>query len=541
MRLPATVPPRAGQALDSYLETVAETNDLTTAELLRLVTDPGGASTRFLTLQPSSLLLARLADLTDTSPDQLKAMTLAGLPHHERWDLTGFDPDARHAFTSIGNRGWLRTHGSQLCPACLDDTGAWQFAWRLQTTTCCTRHHTYLATHCPTCRRPFRDQRSTPLRPVGAALTCGNARGHGRDARCRRDLTRILTLTAPDDELDRQHHHDHALAGATDNLLGEPVAPSDYLAETRHLACLLLHLAGQPGAPELAPWAAEIQHLHGGGRTPWATKPPDDSRHRSLALTEAHRILTAPTRDKAADRLTPWILLIPRGAEGPIGWASDRIRLTPPRRPRAVLQPQPATQTQPPPRLQCAPHPPAERHPPAGPSRPLRPAPGWPHLQHDRHRTPLRVPVPGPQPSRRDHLAGRGRCARPRPRPRTPHRRSSQRPHPRQPDQVGRAPHPPGPGPHPHQLPRTRDRREAPHREVPLVHHLETLTARNPHHQPRLRPHLALDPHARGLLATTPAPTGNEPGFRAQYKRFAATLTSEHQSELRRALRRDQH
>lgn len=99
-------------------------------------------------------------------------MTLAGLPHHEPWDLTGFDPDARRAFTCIGNRGWLRTHGSQLCPACLDEHRGLAAVWRLQTATCCTRHHTYLATHCPTCWRPFRDQRS-PLRPVGAALTCG--------------------------------------------------------------------------------------------------------------------------------------------------------------------------------------------------------------------------------------------------------------------------------------------------------------------------------------------------------------------------------
>lgn len=541
MRLPATVPPRAGQALDSYLETVADTNDLTTADLLRLVTDPDGASTRFLTLQPSSLLLARLADLTDTSPDQLKAMTLAGLPHHEPWDLTGFDPDARHAFTSIGNRGWLRTHGSQLCPACLDDTGAWQLAWRLQTTTCCTRHHTYLATHCPTCRRPFRDQRSTPLRPVGAALTCGNARRHGRDARCRRDLTRILTLTAPDDELDRQHHHDHALAGATDNLLGEPVAPSDYLAETRHLACLLLHLAGQPGAQELAAWAAEIQHLNGGGRTPWATKPPDDSRHRSLALTEAHRILTAPTRDKAADRLTPWILLIPRGAEGPIGWASDRTRLTPhvarvlfsslnPQRRLSHLLDASAPLTR---RLNDIPQQvPADlyaQHLAGLTSTTTDTGRLFASLCLARSHPDVTTWPDAAEALGLDPDLGRRTAVA-----------ASARTHANPTKWVEHLTH------------LAQDLTPTDYREHETA--VKRLTGKSRwyttwrHSRPGTRTtsrDYALTwlwiHHAGGLLATTPAPTGNEPGFRAQYKRFAATLTSEHQSELRRALRRDQH
>lgn len=328
MRLPATIGPQPGQALDSYLEHVADANDLSTAELLHLARTRA-RSTRFLTLVPDQATIDALADLTGQDPAELRAMTLTGLAGHEPWHLTDFDADVPNAFATIGNRGWLRTRGSQLCPACLTETGAWLLRWRLQTATCCARHGTYLATRCPFCRRPFRDQPSTPLRPVGAALTCGNPLGSGLSARCAHALTTISTQVAAPVEIDRQQRHDSAIAGVPQTLLGEAVTPGDYLAETRNLATFLLHLAGKPGATELVPWAVEIQQLARAGRTPWATSPPSAARHRSLALTEADRILTAPSRDEAADRLTPWILLIPRGVDGPIGWAGDRTRLTP--------------------------------------------------------------------------------------------------------------------------------------------------------------------------------------------------------------------
>ena len=52
-------------------------------------------------------------------------------------------------------RGWTPARGTQICPACLAETGAWQTVWRLLTVTACTRHETLLVAECPACRRPF--------------------------------------------------------------------------------------------------------------------------------------------------------------------------------------------------------------------------------------------------------------------------------------------------------------------------------------------------------------------------------------------------
>ena len=244
--LPVTITPRPGESIESWLEHLADANGLTTAQLLTLVRGRG-ASTRYLTLAPAHGTVTRLAALARVDPDAVAAATLAAFDG-TAIDLTGLDPGDRHSYRQVAARGWAPAHGTQLCPACLAQTGTWLVAWRLLIVTACTRHHTVLAAACPSCRRPLRDQQHSPLRAVGAATTCGNPLGAGPTRQCRHDLTTIHTAPADPGVLRTQARIDTALTGAPATVLGAAVTARDYLADLRHLTTLLLHLAAQPGA-----------------------------------------------------------------------------------------------------------------------------------------------------------------------------------------------------------------------------------------------------------------------------------------------------
>src|SRR5690606_27253409 len=90
-RLPSRPALLAGQALDSYLEHLAEANHLRPADLSRLITATTD-TVRFLMLTPSARMLTALSALTGLPREQLRAATLAqydgtvldltGLEHH---------------------------------------------------------------------------------------------------------------------------------------------------------------------------------------------------------------------------------------------------------------------------------------------------------------------------------------------------------------------------------------------------------------------------------------------------------------------------
>ena len=160
-RLPVTLTPQPGQALDCYLEHVAAANGMTTAALTtalggRAVTPVVGL------LAPSRLVTRRLADLTGLAPAHLRATTIAAYAGGRPLDLTGLDPDRPDTYRILATRGWMPGQGTQICPDCLATTGVWQLRWRLPTTTVCPTHRRYLTATCGSCRRPFRAQRQSP-------------------------------------------------------------------------------------------------------------------------------------------------------------------------------------------------------------------------------------------------------------------------------------------------------------------------------------------------------------------------------------------
>ncbi|XVX20186.1 TniQ family protein [Actinomycetota bacterium] len=329
--LPVSVTPRPGESIESWLEHLADANGLTTAQLLT-ATGSGRAGTRYLTLAPAPETIARLAALARVDEQDVYAATLAVFDG-TALDLTGLDSGDRHSYRRVAARGWAPAHGTQICPACLADDGAWQSAWRLLIVTTCIRHELLLVARCPSCRRPFRDQRYSHLRRVGAALVCGNPLGAGPTKQCQHDLTAIPRTPASDDVLAVQSRVDDAIAGHEVTVLGHAAQPAACLANLRHLTTLLLHLAGQPGATQLAPWVsnlAEEADARSRERGPrWGLRPPEPPALRAEALATADGILAASDVDEAAARLTPWTELTPTTNDGPLGWLADRTVMTP--------------------------------------------------------------------------------------------------------------------------------------------------------------------------------------------------------------------
>ena len=323
--LPVSVTPRTGESIESWLEHLADANGLSTAQLLTLIRRDG-VGTRYLTLAPAPGTITHLAALARVDPDVVAAATLAAFDG-TALDLTGLDVDDRHSYRQVAARGWAPAHGTQICPACLADTNTWQSAWRLLIVTACTHHQALLVAQCPSCQRPFRDQRHSHLRRVGAVPICGNPLGAGPTRQCQHDLTTITPAPAPPAVLAMQTRVDTALTRARVPVLGQRMDAAAYLRDLRHLTTLLLHLARQPGADRLADWAATLPASTGTRR--WGIRPPDNPGIRAHALATADTILAAPDLDTAVTMFIPWVELTPTTPDGPLGWLADRTVMTP--------------------------------------------------------------------------------------------------------------------------------------------------------------------------------------------------------------------
>jgi len=331
-QLPVTVAVGRGESIDSWLERVADANGLTTATLLNLVHGAGEVSTRFLSLAPAERTVARVACLTGSTVAEVRSATVAAF-EDAGVDLRGLSAEDRDSFHEVAARGWPPSHGTQLCSRCLRDDGRWQVRWRLPIVSVCARHEAFLVGTCPVCGRIFRDHRHSALRPVGASATCGNPIGAGPARQCTHDLAGLPAVHAEPGCIAMQRRVDAALDTKFVLVWGEAVPGADYLADLRHLTCLLLHLACQPGAQRVAQWADDLQ-IEAAARTAlrgprWGMHPPDDCALRGRVLTGADHLLDAADRPAAADEMAAWITLVPSTTDGILGWLADRTVMTP--------------------------------------------------------------------------------------------------------------------------------------------------------------------------------------------------------------------
>ena len=327
--LPTLVNLAPGEALDAYLERVADANYLTTARLIEMVRAGHGSTTAYLMLAPTPATLKRIAHLTGAAAAALQNATLAAYDGTSL-DLHGLDPAHQSSFRTIAARGWIPGHGTQICPQCLADDGIWRITWRLPTTTVCRTHGTYLLATCPGCQRPFRDQRHSPLRIVGSQTLCGNPLGQGPRKQCRVDLTTLAAEPADDACLQRQARQDTAdAAGAVATFAGQLAAP-EFTTTLRSLTALLLHLAAASRTPvNLPSWARDVADAGTHRLRRWSIRPPQDSVLRSRPLTAADHILASEDLDTAATRFGSWLEHLHDVPEGRLGWLADHTRMTP--------------------------------------------------------------------------------------------------------------------------------------------------------------------------------------------------------------------
>ncbi|UAL29908.1 TniQ family protein [Nocardioides rotundus] len=327
VRLPVSVAPVAGEALDGYLERLAAANGMDHPRLVNRIR-AGGATTAFLTIAPDSRLLDNITTLADLpEPDDTSAH--ASLPGIDTHDL---DPTNKRTWRNVAARGWPPERGTALCPLCLADDGVWRLAWRHPWVTACVRHRVWLLGRCPACGRRFRAHR-TPLRPADApAGLCGNPAG-ARGRNCPQPLDELDTEPAREAVLDSQRRIDTALAGSAVPILGVLTDPESYLAELKALTVLLLHLAIQPDGDGIAEWAHRARldrsRSAGGQGARWGLAPPADLMLRGSALAVADAVLRAPALDTAAEALRPWTELTPPTNDGQLGWLADHTTMTP--------------------------------------------------------------------------------------------------------------------------------------------------------------------------------------------------------------------
>jgi hypothetical protein len=327
--LPTLIALAPGEALDAYLERVADANYLSTARLIEMVRAGDDTTTAYLMLAPTPATLERIANLTGANTAALQNATLAAYDGTSL-DLSGLDPAHQSSFRTISARGWIPGHGTQICPACLGDDGIWKTTWRLPTTTVCLTHGTYLLATCPGCQRLFRDQRHSPLRVVGPQPLCGNPLGQGPRKQCRVDLATLTAEPADNDCLQRQARQDVADAGGTVATFAGPLDAPEFTTTLRSLTALLLHLSAATRTPNsLPPWARDVAVAGTTAVRRWSIRPPQDPVLRSRALTAADHILAAEDIDAAATRFGNWLQHIPEVPEGRLGWLADHTRMTP--------------------------------------------------------------------------------------------------------------------------------------------------------------------------------------------------------------------
>lgn len=185
--LPLRLAPRPGEALDSWLETLAHRLQVPMGELLTAVglARRSGRNDRAAEVPPRWITMLHpeeihaLATATGAAPPDIHTMTLAA---YDRRALI-VDPATRQV---VRNRLWGRATGSRFCPDCVaEHEGRWPLSWRLGWSFACTVHSRLLADACPKCARV---QRITghPLTVVPRPALCsGPAASRTGRQRCR--------------------------------------------------------------------------------------------------------------------------------------------------------------------------------------------------------------------------------------------------------------------------------------------------------------------------------------------------------------------
>ncbi len=335
-RLPSRPVLHAGEALDGYLERLADANHLRRGQLLDLLSGHRIAATAqaaySLMTSPDPSVVRRICEISGLQVDSVLAATLARFAAFPAavWPCAA---QARYCRPTRGRRT-ASGFGSQVCPRCLAEDSIWRVQWRLPIAAVCVEHATVLVTHCRGCLQRFRSHSNAPLGLAsGSVHACGNLIGRSRP--CPHLAVDHAVEGTGEMQVDATRVVLNALEGRSHPVLGVRSAPSVLLGETCNLLTLLVELLSRRGRPGFVDWPdAELcvwtrppsRASCGRSMLPYALQ---HAKIRAGLLAAAVGILGEDTPDAAATRLRPWLGAIAGLPDGPRGWLMRRTTRTP--------------------------------------------------------------------------------------------------------------------------------------------------------------------------------------------------------------------
>ncbi|MDF3300907.1 TniQ family protein [Streptomyces tropicalis] len=321
--LPLRSAPLPGEALDSWLETLAHLHQATLGDLETALgltprgkNRPAGTPTNWtIALLPDEA--AGIAKCTGLPPTRVHAMTLA---HYDQ-RAVAIDKPSRSV---IRPRLWGRGRDSRYCPRCLNDSGGrWQLVWRLGWSHACTTHQVLLRDHCPACSRPQRRRAPTSLSipiPGLCALPATSSPAGPGQPRCAAALTHAPTISLEHvpQLLDAQRQIGALLDGQDPSVDFPAYAGSDATTATvlEDLRAIGLRIFAAPHINELVPWlpadflqeyTTQLQSelARTPAKTRYGTFAPAPSIVTAIAAAVGADILSAPTIEDVGTRLRP--------------------------------------------------------------------------------------------------------------------------------------------------------------------------------------------------------------------------------------------
>lgn len=299
-RLPITVAPLPGEALESWIAAYARRLHTTGSDLIAHL-GLGGSRIPHMALRLNDHEAAALERATGVARQALAAMTLE--PYN---GLAIAITPGRRALASrfpIGRFGNART---RYCPQCLaHDQGRGPVSWRLPWSFACPLHRVLLLDFCPACRRPPRTWNARRLGPqTGAACTRDNPVTSSRRGGCGTDLTAAEAVQLPAGGLILEAHQ-HLASLMTSPPGSRPAAATD-LREIYATACRALR--GLHAIPGQAPPAVHAVLDEIGAALPGrdGAEPGDDAGTAAIGATLA--CLALDQTRPGHEELFGWIL-----------------------------------------------------------------------------------------------------------------------------------------------------------------------------------------------------------------------------------------
>jgi len=184
--LPLRLEPIAGEAIDSWLESLAHRYEVTWSEFRQALGSvlPKDRYPDRWVFRLTDDQVRVISESTGVRPAKLKAMTLEAYPPIASGynSLTG---------QVVSKFPWRHVHASRYCPLCLEETGGrWQITWRMVWFFACPKHRCLLAELCPECSAPQRSFITESLIPRPGRCWAPVGEGDRRliGSRCAADL-----------------------------------------------------------------------------------------------------------------------------------------------------------------------------------------------------------------------------------------------------------------------------------------------------------------------------------------------------------------